>query len=308
MRAIACAVSFLRARDFGENRILAQRTLSRYLRCDPFVVGDCLGRADLTRHHFHRRAATRRPDRGHGTAGPRDLARAQLALTKSNGTWEVCNVLRSARRSAQHSAGDQRLHRRLQRIELKISRRRRQTAVNAFYADVIAPESGRCSRSSSDCYRPRTDANAAITPASGLRRPVRRRRPARRNRRCNDWFGLHRELHEPFDEFTIQTGVDDLYLIEPDANTIVYSTAKGHRLWDQPADRPPEWVRVGSADPIVRCSPEPGVAQVRDFTSYAAAGDEPSMFVAAPVLRQTDRSRVRRRTHRTSADQLDHHE
>ena len=42
----------------------------------------------------------------------------------------------------------------------------------------------------------------------------------------NDWFGLHRELHEPFDEFTIQTGVDDLYLIEPAANTIVYSTAK----------------------------------------------------------------------------------
>lgn len=40
------------------------------------------------------------------------------------------------------------------------------------------------------------------------------------------WSALHREQHESFDEFAIQTGVDDFYLIEPDGNTIVYSTAK----------------------------------------------------------------------------------
>jgi len=77
--------------------------------------------------------------------------------------------------------------------------------------------------------------------------------------------------------------VDDLYLIEPDDNTIVYSTAKdidfGTSLLTGPQSGSALAVLIQSFD----SSPEPGVAKVRDFTSYAAAGDEPSLFVAAPV-------------------------
>ena len=158
-----------------------------------------------------------------------------------------------------------------------------ETAVNAFYADVIAPELADVRGRPVIATGLVPDADAAISLQAAYVVPSGEGDLVAGTGDGNDWFGLHRELHEPFDEFTIQTGVDDLYLIEPAANTIVYSTAKdidfGTSLLTGPQSGSALAVLIQSFD----SSPEPGVAKVRDFTSYAAAGDEPSLFVAAPV-------------------------
>lgn len=98
------------------------------------------------------------------------------------------------------------------------------------------------------------------------------------------WSELHASVHPSYDEIAIQAGVDDLYLIEPNDNTIVYSTAKGNDLGTSLLTGP----HSGSALAVLINSfddqPEPGTAIVKDFTSYSAAGDEPSLFVASPVV------------------------
>jgi class 3 adenylate cyclase len=98
------------------------------------------------------------------------------------------------------------------------------------------------------------------------------------------WSELHKSLHPYFEEFVIQAGVDDLYLIEPDGNTIVYSTAKNidfaTSLLTGPQSGTALAVLIQSLDERL----ESGTAAIHDFTSYPAVGDEPSLFVASPVV------------------------
>jgi class 3 adenylate cyclase len=98
------------------------------------------------------------------------------------------------------------------------------------------------------------------------------------------WSQLHDDLHQSFSEVAIQTGVDDLYLIEPTNHTIVYSVAKDIDFATSLLTGP----QSGSSLAILINSfgdrPERGTAKIRDFTSYTAAGGEPSAFVASPVI------------------------
>ena len=159
-----------------------------------------------------------------------------------------------------------------------------QTSVNAYYADVIAPELADVRDRPVIASGLEPDANAAITLQAAYVVPSGEGDLLAGTDDGNDWFELHRELHEPFDEFTIQTGVDDLYLIEPAANTIVYSTAKDVDFGTSLLTGPQSGSALAVLIQSFGDSPEPGVAKIRDFTSYAAAGDEPSLFVAAPVF------------------------
>jgi class 3 adenylate cyclase len=98
------------------------------------------------------------------------------------------------------------------------------------------------------------------------------------------WSELHATLNPSYQELAIQAGVDDLYLIEPNDKTIVYSTAKGNDFGTSLGTGP----YSGSALAVLINSfgdqPEPGAARIADFTSYPAAGDEPSLFIAGPVV------------------------
>ena len=78
--------------------------------------------------------------------------------------------------------------------------------------------------------------------------------------------------------------MDDLYLIEPAGNTIVYSTAKDIDFATSLLTGPQSGGALAVLIQSFGDEPEPGVAAVKDFTSYAAAGDEPSLFVASPVI------------------------
>ena len=97
------------------------------------------------------------------------------------------------------------------------------------------------------------------------------------------WSELHRTLHESFDEFVIQSGLDDFYLIEPTTNTIVYSHAKNIDFATSLLTGPHSGSALAVLIQSLGADPVPGRAAIRDFTGYAAAGDEPSLFVASPV-------------------------
>ena len=98
------------------------------------------------------------------------------------------------------------------------------------------------------------------------------------------WSQVHDGLHQSFSEVAVQAAAADLYLIEPTNDTIVYSTAKdidfATSLRTGPQSGGPLAVLINSFGD----RPEAGTAMIRDFTSYTAAGGEPSAFVASPVF------------------------
>lgn len=157
-------------------------------------------------------------------------------------------------------------------------------AVNEYYSDVVAPElaavrgrpviaaglvpRGQAAISLQAAYVVPSDGEGNLLADAGD---------------GSDWSAIHRAQHGAFDEFAIQTGVDDLYLIEPETNTIVYSTSKNTDFATSLLTGP----QSGSALAVLIQSfanqPERATAVIRDFTSYTAVGDEPSLFVASPV-------------------------
>lgn len=157
-------------------------------------------------------------------------------------------------------------------------------ALNSYYADVVAPElsavRGRPVNAASliprapaavilqaDYVVPSDGASGLLTDAGD----------------GSTWSELHSTLHESFNEFVIQTGVDDLYLIEPNSNTIIYSTAKDIAFATSLLTGPQSGSALAVLIQSIGSQPTAGSAVVRDFTSYAAAGDEPSLFAASPV-------------------------
>ncbi len=100
----------------------------------------------------------------------------------------------------------------------------------------------------------------------------------------SSWSDLHTSLHQSFSEVAIQAGADDLYLIEPTNNTIVYSTSKqidfATSLRTGPQSGSALAVLIGSFgdDPAERS------VAISDFTNYAPAGGEPNGFIASPVI------------------------
>ncbi len=98
------------------------------------------------------------------------------------------------------------------------------------------------------------------------------------------WSDIHRSLHPFFDEFAIQTGVEDFYLIEPQNNVVVYSTAKGIDFAESLVTGPQSGSALAALINSFGDQPEPGAAVIQDFTAYAASGDAPSAFVASAVI------------------------
>lgn len=98
------------------------------------------------------------------------------------------------------------------------------------------------------------------------------------------WSELHAELHPSLSEIAIQAGADDLYLIEPTGNTIVYSTAKDIDFATSLRTGPQSGSSLAVLISELRDDPAVGVVAINDFTSYTAAGGRPNAFVASPVL------------------------
>ncbi len=100
----------------------------------------------------------------------------------------------------------------------------------------------------------------------------------------SSWSRLHDSLHQSFGEVAVQTGVDDLYLIEPISHTIVYSTAKDIDFATSLLTGPQSGTALAILINSFGDHPERGTVKIRDFTSYGGAGGRPSAFVASPIV------------------------
>lgn len=158
-------------------------------------------------------------------------------------------------------------------------------AVGSYYVDVVAPELSivRGRPISAASLAPRAPAavylqSKYVVPAGDDGSLLSDANDGSR------WSEVHDGLHQSFSEVAVQAGAADLYLIEPTNDTIVYSTAKGIDLATSLRTGP----QSGSALAVLINSfgdrPEVGTAIIRDFTSYGAAGGEPSAFVASPIV------------------------
>lgn len=98
------------------------------------------------------------------------------------------------------------------------------------------------------------------------------------------WSEVHDSLHQPFSEVAIQAGVDDLYLIEPTNNTIVYSTAKDIDFATSLLTGPHSGSALAGLIRSFDDQPTAGSVAINDFTSYTAAGGEATAFVASPII------------------------
>lgn len=100
----------------------------------------------------------------------------------------------------------------------------------------------------------------------------------------NDYGLVHKDIHPTFVEVIEQFGFYDLFLIEPDNGTIVYSVYKevdfGTRLLDGPHSRSGLAVLVKN----ILASPDDGVVQFQDFSNYAPSYNAPASFMGTPLF------------------------
>jgi class 3 adenylate cyclase len=163
---------------------------------------------------------------------------------------------------------------------------RDEALVEDYYRDVIAPELSEARG------RPVNPATLVPISAAGVALQAQyvvpvtgdgAERPG-----DTDWSTLHDPLDESLREFALQAGFDDFYLIEPESNVVVYSTAKEIDFATSLRGGPHSGSQLASLIYELADDPEPGDVAIRDFAAYAPAGDRPSAFVGAPVFAEGD--------------------
>lgn len=98
------------------------------------------------------------------------------------------------------------------------------------------------------------------------------------------WTEVHKALHPIMRATTDRLGFTDLYLIEPETRTIVYSTNKNIDFGTSLATGPHSGTTLGRLVTRTFLSGQPGVVVATDFSAYAPAFDEPTAFAATPLF------------------------
>jgi len=98
------------------------------------------------------------------------------------------------------------------------------------------------------------------------------------------WSEVHREAHLGLYELALRLGAADLYLIEPDNGTIIYSVSKRPDFATSLDFGPHSGTTLATVMRTVRDSPERGVVTLIDMASYAPDVGAPMMFMATPVF------------------------
>lgn len=100
----------------------------------------------------------------------------------------------------------------------------------------------------------------------------------------SEWTEVHQRFHPTLRDTTLGLGFADLYLIEPEGDVVVYSTAKDIAFATSLDAGPHSGTSLARLVDRVSASGRPGVVAIADYATYAPAFDEPVVFVAAPVL------------------------
>jgi class 3 adenylate cyclase len=97
------------------------------------------------------------------------------------------------------------------------------------------------------------------------------------------WTTVHRELHPDLRAAADRFGYADLYLVEPENHTVVYSVGKDNTFATSLNSGPYASTALARAVRNASDSLEPALV-VEDFTSFAPALDEPVAFLATPLI------------------------
>lgn len=98
------------------------------------------------------------------------------------------------------------------------------------------------------------------------------------------WTEVHRELHPIMREVVNRFGMADLYLIEPESGTIVYSTGKNPDFATSLDAGPHSDTALAGLVGEVLQTAEEGRTHLVDFSHYPAQLDQPSLFIGAPIF------------------------
>jgi len=108
----------------------------------------------------------------------------------------------------------------------------------------------------------------------------------------SEWTEVHKRFHPTLRDTADRLGFADVYLIEPEADVVVYSTAKDVAFATSLDSGPHSGTSLARLVDRVRDTGQPGVAVLTDYASYAPAFDQPVVFVAAPVLEDGEQEGV----------------
>lgn len=100
----------------------------------------------------------------------------------------------------------------------------------------------------------------------------------------SSWTEVHKELHPLFRASADRLGFADLYLIEPENKTIVYSSNKRIDFGTSLDNGPHSGTALANLVRRVVSSGEAGVVDGVDFTTYTPGFDDPTAFAATPLF------------------------
>jgi class 3 adenylate cyclase len=100
----------------------------------------------------------------------------------------------------------------------------------------------------------------------------------------SDWSSVHVEFHSRFVDIAERLEFDDLYLIEPQGGTIVYSAAKRTDFGTSLDRGPYSGSTLASLIRALSEEPEPGAVRLADLAPYGPALGEPVGFLASPIV------------------------
>ncbi len=98
------------------------------------------------------------------------------------------------------------------------------------------------------------------------------------------WTEVHKKLHPIFRATADRLGYDDLYLIEPENHTIVYSSDKRIDFGTSLDNGPHSGTALANLVKRVASSAEAAEVNGVDFTAYAPGFDNPTAFAATPLF------------------------
>lgn len=98
------------------------------------------------------------------------------------------------------------------------------------------------------------------------------------------WTDIHKRVHRDFRADADRLGFADLYLIEPEQRTIVYSTDKRADFGTSLDSGPHSGTKLARAVTAALTSGEPAAVVGEDFSTYTPRFDEPTAFAATPLF------------------------
>lgn len=98
------------------------------------------------------------------------------------------------------------------------------------------------------------------------------------------WTDVHVDLHPTLLGIVSRLGFADLYLIEPERGTVVYSTAKNVDFATSLDAGPHSGSALARLADEVVATGEAGAVSIVDLSNYAPRLDQPSLFIGAPIF------------------------